>query len=89
MTSFAFLHIKTLLKRCLLIKERNGNKFFPFRVDLFSEGMQNNFDRVTSPERVSTLSLIRSCKFRAHHSTSIQVTLQESLLCNIDKIMKD
>ena len=28
-----------------------GSKFFPFRVDPFSEGRQNNFDRVASPER--------------------------------------
>ena len=26
------------------------SKFFPFRVDPFSVGMQNNFDRVTSHE---------------------------------------
>ena len=29
------------------------SKFFPFRVDSFSEGRQNNFDRVTYPEGVS------------------------------------
>ena len=29
-----------------------GSKFFPFRVDSFSEGRQNNGDRVSSPESV-------------------------------------
>ena len=29
------------------------SKFFPFRIDPFSEGRQNNFDRVTSPENDS------------------------------------
>ena len=29
------------------------SKFFPFSVYLFSEGRQNNFDRVVSPESVS------------------------------------
>ena len=27
-----------------------GSKFFPFREDALSEGKQNNFDRVASPE---------------------------------------
>ena len=30
-----------------------GSKFFPIRVDPFSEGSQNNFVRVISPESVS------------------------------------
>ena len=32
-----------------------GSKFFPFRVDPFSEGMQKQFDRVASHEDVSIL----------------------------------
>ena len=60
----AFLHTKSLLKRDLL--EKLGSKFFPFRVDPFSEerqnhfdksclrkGRQNHFDRVVSPESIS------------------------------------
>ena len=31
------------------------SKFFPFRVDLFSEGRQNESDRVTALENVSVL----------------------------------
>ena len=30
-----------------------GSKFFPFRVDSFSEGRQNQFVRIVSPESVS------------------------------------
>ena len=29
------------------------SKFFPLRVDIFLEGRQNNFDRITTPEGVS------------------------------------
>ena len=29
-----------------------GRKFIPLRVDPVSDGRQNNFDRITSPERV-------------------------------------
>ena len=31
----------------------NGRKFSPLRVDPFSEGDRNNFERVISPESVS------------------------------------
>ena len=31
-----------------------GSKFFPFRVEPFSKGRQNNVDRATSPENVLT-----------------------------------
>ena len=44
-----FLHTKSLLKRvCSKRKEfvPNGRKFFPFKVDIFSEGKKNGFDRV-------------------------------------------
>ena len=40
-----------------------GSSFFPFRVDLFSEGRKNSFDRVVSPESVSVLKLISDCGF--------------------------
>ena len=45
------MHTKTFLKRCLLLKERI---LFHFTVDLFSEGRQNTFVNVASPESVST-----------------------------------
>ena len=45
---FAFQHIKPLLNlRGLLLKKifaPKGSKSFPFRVDPFSDGRQNNFD---------------------------------------------
>ena len=49
---FAFLDTKgsTLKGKNLL---RLGANSFLFRVDPFSEGRQNNFDRVVSPESVS------------------------------------
>ena len=31
----------------------SGSKFFPYRVDQFSEGNRNNFDRVGSLESIS------------------------------------
>ena len=49
---FAFLYINPLLKRGLLQKERIC-KFFPFRVDPFSEGRQKQFERVVFLEIVS------------------------------------
>ena len=53
---FAFVDTKTLEKGSTL-KGKNllpfGSKFFHFRVDPFLEGIQNNFDRVASPESVS------------------------------------
>ena len=30
-----------------------GKQFFPFREDTFSDARKNNFDRITSPEKVS------------------------------------
>ena len=53
---FAFLLAMHVLKGvCFKRKEfaPKGSKFFPFRVDPFSEGRQSNFDRVVSPESVS------------------------------------
>ena len=50
---FDFMLIKPLLKRDLIQREwicaTLRRKFFPFRVDSFSEGRQNNFKRATSP----------------------------------------
>ena len=37
-----------------------GSKFFPFRVDPFQKGNQNNFDRVASPE-------IRSVRLKLYY----------------------
>ena len=42
-----------------------GSKFFPFRIDCFPEGMQNNFDRVASPEVVS---IPLNSKFAGRHT---------------------
>ena len=36
-------------------KGKESEQLHPFRGDPFSEGKQNNFDRVTSPESVSIL----------------------------------
>ena len=50
MAMFASQHGMSLLKRDLLSKERikipSFQKLFPFSVDPFSAGSQNNFDRV-------------------------------------------
>ena len=51
LTVFAFLHTKPLLFE----KEIICSQFFPFKVDLSSEGRQNNSDRIASPESVSIL----------------------------------
>ena len=54
---FAFLQSKSLLKKSLLYKRKEfaprGSKFLPFRVDAFSEGNQNDFERVASLRFVS------------------------------------
>ena len=53
---FAFLHTKSLLKEVYTKKKTfasKGNKFFHFKVDPFSEGRQNNLDRVITPENDS------------------------------------
>ena len=42
------------LKRGLLLKKK-GSKFFMFRVEPFSEGMQSNSDKAASNESVSLL----------------------------------
>ena len=51
----AVLHTKPLLKGVYAKRKEyffpTGNKFFPFRIDTFSEGRQNNFDRIVSPEK--------------------------------------
>ena len=61
----AFLQITPLLKRWSTLKGKNllqGSKFFPFRVDLFPDGRQNNFERVTSSWNASVvLKQILAC----------------------------
>ena len=44
---------KDLLPRPRGRGAERGSKFFPFRVDPFSEGRQNSFDKVASFESVS------------------------------------
>ena len=46
-SQFAFLHTKPLLKMCLHYKE---SKFFPYKVDPFSDEKQKQPDRVSIPE---------------------------------------
>ena len=63
-----------------------GSKFFPSRIDPFSEGRQNNFDKVASPESISlTLKYIEKVSPRQvlrHHNSShiMYVIIQESLV---------
>ena len=40
-----------------------GSKFFSFRVGTLSEGRQKQFDRVTSPECVSVILNLYTCKY--------------------------
>ena len=44
----------------------SGSKFFPFRVDPFSEGKKNNCNRVASPESVSIPCILQNIP---HHSS--------------------
>ena len=37
------------------LKGKNLPKFFPFRIDPFTKGSQNNFDGIAVPEHVSIL----------------------------------
>ena len=69
----------TLVTLCLLFctgsPSETGNyskslPFFPFRVDLFSEERQNNFERVASFENVSTL--IRSLEIHDMYLLNFQ-----------------
>ena len=57
---FAFLYTSSLLKKGSTPKGKNllprGANSFPFRVDPFSEGRQNHFDRV-SPLKVYSYPL--------------------------------
>ena len=41
-------------KNLLPLFAPKGSKFFPFRVDPFSEGMQKQFDKVIYPDKVSS-----------------------------------
>ena len=53
---FGFLYTNVFRKNGLLYEERlcsPWEQFFPFRIDSFSEGRQNKFDRLASIECVS------------------------------------
>ena len=53
---FTFLLTKSLLKKFDSKRKEfapKGSKFFPCRLDPFTKGMQNKFDRVASHENVS------------------------------------
>ena len=65
---FSFLHMKPLLKRVYSKRKEfapKGSKFFPFRVDLFSEWRQKPFRQELPPLKVHPFTfriLQRSCK---------------------------
>ena len=59
------VHQSPTLKRKNLLPR--GVNSFPFRADSFSEGCKNNFNRVVSLERVSSLS---GPNFRRHLSSA-------------------
>ena len=61
---FVFLYMKPLLKRVYFKRKEfapKGSKFFPFKVDLFSKGKQNNFDSISYMPRLVSWHLIYSC----------------------------
>ena len=75
-----------------------GNKFFPFRVDPFSKGSQNKFERVTSLESVQislnqSVHLYRStdvipCPFRRYlQSTSDYVNRINIIRAKVNHIV--
>ena len=70
---FAFLHTKYLLKKSQLWKK---SKFFPFRVDPFSEDRQANYDSAAAHES-ATIPLIF---FPNHLTLVLQGRVQDYLI---------
>ena len=69
-------HLVRSMKVSTLTENNLGSKFSPLKVQPFSEGRQNKFDSVASPESVSIpLRLFALCESFLSHSYFIQTSV--------------
>ena len=73
---FLFTLMRTVLcEKGSTLKGKNflpqGSKFFPFKVNLFSQGRQNSFEKLTCPESVAVSLNFDPCRTLVTNETRV------------------